>query len=129
MVMQSKLINIAPKASKLAFLWLFFVSSMVISISYYCNSYLGFLFLLIYFPARMLRLTNYELEIDTIKDELILHHRNQLYSAQLIRCRQITFLLTLITIGYAKKVITLPIYIDSIPLNQYKDLRMFLQWN
>lgn len=125
--MQSKFINITPKPSKLRLVCILILFAIIITISHHFNSYLGLLFILVYFTAGILRLRNYTLEIDTDNNKFTLYYRNHSYPVQLIKSSQRSFLLTLITINYANT--TLPIYFDSIPLIQYKNLRMFLQWN
>ena len=126
--MQTKLINIKPRLSKI---WLFatlLISLIIISISIFFSSYLGFIFIALYFLAFSLR-AKYQLEIDTQNSKFTLYKNTKPYEALLINCRQITFLLTMITLQYNNSKITLPIYIDSVPINEYKNLRMFLQWN
>ena len=125
--MQSKFINITPSQSKLRLVCILISSAIIITITHHFNSYLGLLFILVYFAAGIFRLRNYSLEIDTDNNKFTLYYRNHSYPIRLIKSSQRSFLLTLITIDYANT--TLPIYIDSIPLSQYKNLRMFLQWN
>ncbi len=126
--MQTKLISIKPRISKI---WLFvtlLISLIIASISLFFASYLGIIFIALYFLAFSLR-TQYQIEIDTENSKLTLYKNNKAYEALLISCRQITFLLTMITLKYNNSKITVPIYIDSVPINEYKNLRMYLQWN
>ena len=70
----------------------------------------------------------YQLDIDTANSQFTLYKNNKPYEVVLINCCQITFLLTMITLKYNNSKITLPVYLDSVPINEYKNLRMFLQW-
>ena len=126
--MQTKLISIKPKLSKIWLATCLLFSLLIISISIYLGSYLGIIFVALYFLAFSFR-AKYRLDIDTENSKFILYKNNKTYEVMLSNCRQITFLLTIITLSYNNTKTTLPIYLDSIPITQYKNLRMFLQWN
>jgi hypothetical protein len=126
--MQTKLINIKPRLSKIWLVATLLISLIIISISIFFASYLGFIFITLYFLAFSLR-AKYQLYIDTKNSKFTLYKNNKAYEAILINCHQITFLLTMITLKYSNSKITIPIYLDSVPINEYKNLRMFLQWN
>ncbi len=126
--MQTKLINIKPHLSKIWLVATLLISLVIISISIFFASYLGLIFIALYFLAFSLR-TQYKLDIDTENSKFTLYKNNKSYEALLINCRQITFLLTMINLEYNNSKITIPIYLDSVPINEYKNLRMFLQWS
>mgnify|MGYP007122131775 CR=1 FL=1 len=127
--MQSKLLQLHPKLSKI---WLFLVAAVFFValtsfISY--HSYLLLLFIIIYALTFYKFQTGYCIKIASDTRQITLIHKNKNHVAQLVNCYQITFLLTCITLHYNNKTVTRPIFIDSLSLNQYKCLRMFLQWN
>jgi hypothetical protein len=126
--MNRKLISIKPGISKIWLSVVLSASIIIIVFSLYFSNYLGMVFIIVYFLALFLR-QNCQLDIDTSLNTFTLRKNGYTYSAKLINCRQITFLLTIITLQYGKHSINLPIYMDSIKLTEYKNLRMFLQWN
>lgn len=126
--MQTKLISIKPRLSKIWLATYLLFSLTIIIISIFLSSYLGIIFVTLYILAFSFR-PKYQFDIDTESSKFTLYKNNKAYDALLINYRQITFLLTIITLSYNNSKITLQIYIDSIPITQYKNLRMYLQWN
>ena len=127
--MQSKLIIVEPSISKI---WLSIIGVLIV-LSVVCwvyfDTYLLVLFVLVYIPIYFLCQTNYQLQIRTDQKQFAVKRCNKLYDAKLIDCYQVSFLLTFITLEYAHKIVTFPIFIDSIEINEYKNLRVFLQWS
>lgn len=127
--MRESVIDVKPKLSKLWFLMVLIFGIIIINISVYFNSYIGILIITAYFIGLTFRPTNYKLLIDTKKDHFKIIINGKQYDAKFIKCKQVTFLLTIITLQYAKKIVNLPVYIDNIAIHKYKQLRMYLQWN
>lgn len=127
--MQSKSLHLTPKLSKLWFAMVLMMTLTAIATITYFNNYLGILFILIYTITDLYCLKNYTIDITTSSNKIILWRHNNPYPAKLINCYQITCILTLVTLQYAKQTVTFPIFIDSLSLTQYKQLRMFIQWS
>ena len=126
--MQTKLISINPHKSNIRLFCILLISFAALGLSIYFNIYLGLIFVIAYCLAFSTR-PKYNLHIDTAKNKFTLIKNQYEYNAELIGCRQVTFLVTIITLKYNRSTINLPIFIDSTSISQYKNLRMFLQWN
>lgn len=127
--MRTKIIILRPKIS---LVWLgLTVSSVVLSVVMLIllQSYLMILFMSIYSITFILCQIKYQIDIYPNENKIIIYKNNKHYTAQLVGCCQLSFLLTLITLKYNNRAITFFIFIDSVSLVQYKKLRMFLQWN
>ena len=95
-----------------------------------------------YVLYRGLLITKYRLDIMTDKNKYIVYYNNIPYDANLLSVKQFSFLITTIKLHCTisgsihkysnnsnSKIITLPIFMDSVPICTYKQLRVFLQWS
>ena len=71
----------------------------------------------------------FHLDILTQEDKLIFWVKQHPYIANLVSYQQLSFILTLVTIQYNNKTITLPFWIGITPISEYKKLRAYLSWN
>ena len=68
------------------------------------------------------------LNIITNKNSFIINSKDTQVTAKLISAKQYTFLLTTLLLQMPTKQLRIPIFFGSIPLKQYKLLRMFVIW-
>ncbi|MFN7094246.1 MAG: protein YgfX [Burkholderiales bacterium] len=131
--MQTKLIQLRLKPSKLALIatigvvaaacsWVILVPAfnktawLVITLTTTC-----WLIKYLYFP-------HYQLDILVEEGKIVLWDEGAPQIAQLIKAQQLSFLVTLLSLALPSKQITIPVFIDSVKLTQYKALRVFLLW-
>ncbi|MDQ5921510.1 MAG: hypothetical protein QG673_1568 [Pseudomonadota bacterium] len=130
-IVQSTLIALNPKLSKLwiGLVFFIFVTGIVMAVRW--HNYLCLLFILIYAGVFIVYQTNYKIHIYPSANKITVkhHHKHYQHPAQLIKFRHLGFLLTIITLYYNKQTISHLIFIDSVSLTQYKKLRMFLAWS
>ncbi len=124
-----ELITLRPKIS---LIWFGLATSgmlLSIVILILLQNYLMLIFMFIYSITFIICQIKYQLEIYPNGNKIRIYKNNRYYTAQLVKCRQLSFLLTLITLKYNDRTITFFIFMDSLSLTKYKNLRMFLQWN
>jgi hypothetical protein len=117
-------------ALKISFIWVCISGILMLSALFVAIFYHNFYMLLF--------ITLYVISyLWSTKNTQLLNHQSKwfvkkgqyIYKAQLIRYRQFTYLLTIITLKYNQQTVTIPIFIDSVNLQYYKSLRRLLQWH
>lgn len=128
------MIEIIPKPSALAAI----VIALVLSGLYYLIILLTalkyeicviMLIIAILWLMRILYYPDYKIIINPKQNIINLHYKNQLHEAKLKKFYTLGFGLTILILLVERRWRIISIFIDSIPINKYKQLKTYLNWH
>lgn len=131
--MAASILYIKPQASAFASILMLVVSlfGYLFSVNYPSAKPLIIIVvscLLLLWLTKCILISKYQIEI-LENNTTLLWHKRKARTAEIVKPCQITFLLTIITLKTLQNNITIPIFIDSTNIKQYKKLRARLLWN